>query len=573
MSTRRTRSSAARDTRGRALGALARPSLRIGLAVGLVAAAAACGAGHVPGDWNPPIAVRSAPAPELDSATARAAARTQRGAAPLFVAADCPPSWQRAPLDSSIEVRCGRVTVPQTRHSASAARRLAAVVLPVMIFNTDEGRDATPIVLLAGGPGESAVAVAQTVLLSTPLGRLAVRTRPIIAVDRRGYGAFHDRATPDLGFISNAAQVGDVGSFRPFDGGAADASAKLRREGIDPKFFGTSDAVDDLHDVLKSLGVQRAILLGLSYGTRDALQFMRRYPEMVEAAVLDGVAPPQADSLLNPRYVASARQRVALRVAASCLSDAVCGAENPDLAKVVEQLTRPDAPPLVVTAMGGLARPRTVAVPPRAMLATLGAAAGIEGVGAALPRLLRAMSRGDTLRDSLASVLVIAAADTAAIERRLVVAPLVYFAVLCADGPLGPPVRRGRAVCDAMGVPFAGAELTAPVYSDVPTLLLSSGNDSQTPPELATEVARTLTRSFHVHFRNVGHLAFMQPLSAVCVAAVATSFLADPTHGPARAPADACATIAPAPVAAALPATAEPKAAARPSASLPDSRP
>jgi pimeloyl-ACP methyl ester carboxylesterase len=50
-----------------------------------------------------------------------------------------------------------------------------------------------------------------------------------------------------------------------------------------------------VEDVRRVLGHERVNLQGGSYGTRLALEVMRRYPASVRAAVLDGVAPPQVD--------------------------------------------------------------------------------------------------------------------------------------------------------------------------------------------------------------------------------------------------------------------------------------
>jgi pimeloyl-ACP methyl ester carboxylesterase len=519
------------------LRAATRGALRATATIAAVSTVAGCGGGLTLTEPDlEPVVVRTSP-PRLDRATKRAAARVTHGASAVLMDIRCPQRWHYSEIHSAIQVRCGRVIVPQHRRPEDASRRLAPVALPLMVFSTEAGRGGTPLIFLAGGPGESAIVSAQTILLNTPLGRRAVRERPIIVYDRRGYGAWYDRASPDLGFVSEATRGTRARTLERVHAGAAVAAGGLRRNGIDPRYFGTSDAVEDLRDVLTVLGVKRAILLGVSYGTRDALQFMRRYPHMVEAAVLDGVAPPQSDSVFEPHFVMESRRRVALRVARSCIADSICQAEHPDLAAAIERLTRPDARPLVLTAMTeGMKRPRTVAVLPSVLLATLGAAAGFDDVRAAVPQLLGAIASGDTLRDRMASDLALTAADPARTEGPWPVYPLVYYAVLCADSPRGVPRVGGRAICEAMDVPFGGAELTAPVRSDVPTLLLSSGNDSQTPPALAAEAARTLTRGYHVHFPDVGHVVVAQPLSAACAAIVVESFLAHPR----RAPQDAC---------------------------------
>jgi hypothetical protein len=116
--------------------------------------------------------------------------------------------------------------------------------------------------------------------------------------------------------------------------------------------------------------------------------------------------------------------------------------------------------------------------------------------------------------------------------------PIVYHVVLCGDIPGGVLQAGGRPVCDALGVPFAGPEAVTPVKSDVPTLMLSSTYDAQTPPALADDAAQTLSRNFRVLFPGIGHLAYARPMTASCVAVIVHGFLLDSKHPPP----DGCAT-------------------------------
>src|SRR3954468_11856264 len=95
-------------------------------------------------------------------------------------------------------IRCGYVVVPQDRTGKKG--RLVDVQLPVIVYSNPAARG-TPLMLLAGGPGESAIDATQRVLLETPLGQMLLRERPIIAFDRRGIHSDVGRSVPDLGAI------------------------------------------------------------------------------------------------------------------------------------------------------------------------------------------------------------------------------------------------------------------------------------------------------------------------------------------------------------------------------------
>lgn len=429
--------------------------------------------------------------------------------------------------------RCGSVTVPQNRAKPDDPR-LVNVVLPVVVFEMP-GAKGTPLVFIAGGPGESAIDAVQQVFLETSIGQLLMRERPIVVFDRRGVTTPIGRSSPDLGMFLTGTGPRSRITVQALVDSAKKTALRGREQGVDLKNFGTQEAIEDIRDVALALGYSKLVLFGVSYGTRDALQFIRRYPNMVERAVLDGVAPPQTVTLFDPDSIAAARRAVARQVAAECTADLACNAEYPNLATQLERLGRAGAPPLRITAnlpeVGGW---RTVDLDPSSLLATIGGAAGIEQVRAIVPQLVEDFTSGDTLRRPLSPEVVLAAAADSLLRlagpRRM---PLIYHVTLCTDTPTGSLAGGGRAVCDALGVPFLGAGHVAPVRSDIPVLLLSSGYDSQTPPALAAEAARTLPRAHHVIFRMVGHLAFRHTTTMACAAVVIESFIVQPDGEPA----------------------------------------
>ena len=61
----------------------------------------------------------------------------------------------------------------------------------------------------------------------------------------------------------------------------------------DPRFFTTSFAVADLEAVREALGYGALNLYGVSYGSRVAQHFAKRYPGSTRSIFLDGVVPPQ----------------------------------------------------------------------------------------------------------------------------------------------------------------------------------------------------------------------------------------------------------------------------------------
>ena len=450
---------------------------------------------------------------------------------PRFDPRPCPDDLVVPSTLDHTSVSCGSVTVPQDRSDPGA--KLAHVVLPVVVYAAASARNRTPLVFLAGGPGEPAIDVVSQIFLATPAGQVIVRERPVIAFNQRGFGDDSTATNPTLGELAYRPRATRVESVKAIADSARGVGKRLRARGIDPRNFTTLHAVDDIRDVVRALGYERVVLFGSSYGTRVALQFVRRYGDMVEAAILDGVAPPSDTGVFDPDRVANARRAVAARVVQDCVGDASCASEYKDLQALAAEMERPEAPLLHrvinLPKAGGW---YSVELNSRDVLSAIGAYAGTEPARAAIPQLLEEFGRADTLRRAFSPQLVLdVVRETALLRAAGPIYPVVYHIVLCGDTPAGVPQAGGRSVCDALGVPFDGPEAIAPVTSDVPTLLLSSTYDAQTPPELAEAAARTLSRSHRVLFPGVGHLAYARPISAACVAVIVQSFLLDPLHG------------------------------------------
>ena len=277
----------------------------------------------------------------------------------------------------------------------------------------------------------------------------------------------------------------------------------------------------------------KLVLLGASYGSRESLHFMRRHPDMVEASILDGIAPPSATQILDSTYVATAGRAIAAQVVNECRSDSVCVAQYGDLAKWVAKLTDGGGA-LRRTAQFGSADPwHTIEVAGASVLSVLGVASSDEDMRASVPRIISELAQDDTLHDEFAlRVFLGAAIDPSLQTASRQTAPLIYYVALCGDRPQGEPKAGNRMLCDALGVPFSGHEAVDPVSSPIPTLLISSGYDAQTPAALADEAAKTLSNAHRAHFANAGHVAFARPLAMACAALIMDAFLRDPRVDP-----------------------------------------
>src|SRR5436190_759739 len=159
---------------------------------------------------------------------------------PVFVPRKCPATAIAAGVDTSW-IRCGTVTVPQNRDDPTA-KKLAPVVLSVVVYEAPSAKAKTPLVFLAGGPGEPAIDVVREVFLPSPVGQLTLRDRPIIAFNQRGFGDSSSGASPILGTLAYHWRATRDESIETLVDSAHKIVARLRATGIQPQYFTTPSA-------------------------------------------------------------------------------------------------------------------------------------------------------------------------------------------------------------------------------------------------------------------------------------------------------------------------------------------
>src|SRR5215210_1135152 len=156
---------------------------------------------------------------------------------------------------------------------------LNILVLPA----TGDKRDPDPLVYFAGGPGSAATEDASGIAGAFAKIR---EHRDLLFVDQRGTGKSHPL---DCEFYNPADLQSYLGYFFPLE-----QIRKCRTElepKADLKLYTTTIAMDDIDEVRAALGYEKLNLFGGSYGTRAALTYLKRHPQHVRTATLQGVAP------------------------------------------------------------------------------------------------------------------------------------------------------------------------------------------------------------------------------------------------------------------------------------------
>jgi pimeloyl-ACP methyl ester carboxylesterase len=175
-------------------------------------------------------------------------------------------------LRPSVEARCGTFTVPENR-AVKGGRTIALRV--AVIPARDGGTRRDPIVVLAGGPGGSAVesAFGMLQLFSSVNG-----ARDILLVDQRGTGRSNALECP----VPKKPLPATAAAIRAY------VEACLGRFRADPARYTTVPAMEDLAEVIRALGYEKVNVYGGSYGATAAQYLLAQHPELVRTAIFDG---------------------------------------------------------------------------------------------------------------------------------------------------------------------------------------------------------------------------------------------------------------------------------------------
>ncbi len=396
--------------------------------------------------------------------------------------------------------RCGRYPVWENR-TTKAGRRITlhVAVVPARL----RSHEPDPIVVFAGGPGQGAIALASEVM---PLFSRLNDSRDIVFLDQRGTG---DSNPLDCESDTDAPLQSLFEDSLP----ESLVEKCLASLDADPRQYVTSIAIEDLDEVRAALGYDKLNLWGGSYGTRAALEYVRRHGDHVRSMVLDGVAP--ADMKLPLSFVADGEAALA-RLVDDCRAQPLCLESYPDLGSTILALR------------GRLARhperaaiqdPRTgeremIEVTQNVYLSGLFRPLYVAELASLLPLGVHAAADGD-FNPLLAQNLEFAddVSDNLSLG--------MHLSIICSeDVP-----RITPAELDDAGRSFFGRALVDdfvracrhwprgtvprdyydPVRSNVPALVLSGGIDPATPPRHAQEVVATLSHARHFVAPHLAH--------------------------------------------------------------------
>jgi pimeloyl-ACP methyl ester carboxylesterase len=414
--------------------------------------------------------------------------------------------------------QCGSLAVPLDPAGSVAGTITLSVKRKVAASNPSQ----SAVIGLAGGPGQAAIPFASK--LEADIAP-ALATRDLVVFDQRGTGASGQLRCPATSTPAGCAS----------------------RIGPSRAFYRTAESVEDIEQIRVQGGYSKLVLYGTSYGTKVAEAYASKYPQNVEALVLDSVVLPEGPDVFDR----STFQRVGPALRALCGANrcrGISGDPRGDMATLVRRLERTPIRGPVVTSSGRSVRRTFTAIDLVDVL--------LEGdfdpsLRADMPAAVRSALRGDVrpiLRLRERAGAGEASDDTISVG--------LFAATTCEEGVFPwdhadpPQIRADSAISAAQNIPRAqlgpfDARVallagTAPLcvtwpnaapnpvvpgpLPNVPTLIVSGEADLRTPLTDARRLAARIPDAQFLAVPFTGHSVLGGDTTGCAKAAVAAFF-------------------------------------------------
>lgn len=404
---------------------------------------------------------------------------------------------------AAVEAWCKAFDVPEDRNHPDGRH----IKLHLAIVRAaSENPDPDMVVFLAGGPGEAATGKAH---MAAAFPQLHQR-HDFLLLDQRGTGQSNPLS------CDNNDKAGDKDVAQTFDPAQLREQAKACQAEVskhaDTRFYTTTVAVADLEAVRQALGAPKFNLIGVSYGTRVALQYMRAHPDGVRSVVLDSPLPNQ---VVAGQGFASNLQDALIKDFALCTKDPECHKRFGDPMHSLKLLRHALAanPHSVNTRDPWSFKPEQQALSAQTLASVVRLFAYSRTTIQLLPLTIDAAAHGDVgpllgqyalLKDSLSGKhmnqgmnwSVICAED----------ADLMKTRKADADTLLGNRiVKTYQAICPVWPHGTRPANFHQPDNSDKPVLILSGALDPVTPPSYGKIIDQHLGNARQIVVQGQGH--------------------------------------------------------------------
>lgn len=444
-----------------------------------------------------------------------------------------------APCPTTPGFECSSLQVPLDRKGAVPG----TVTLNISRKLAGQRQSTNAVLALAGGPGQAALPLAPFIAEAIAP---ALTARDLLVFDQRGTGTSGALKCP-------SAEASAESETR---------SAERCALEIGPArgSYTTAESVQDIEAIRQAGGYEKLVLYGTSYGTKVALEYAARFPQHVEALVLDSTETPEGP---DPFRV-STFQAMRPALAELCSRRACARAGANPLGELAKLIRKTESRPLGAQAFQGNGRKLTGTIGPQDLYSLLLAGDLNPIVRSDLPGAVHAALHGDTA--PLARMLTMLALRPPREPTESEVDTALFLATSCEEtlfpwSRQAPPATRAVEAESALNAlpgsdfyPFdAESALSADVIPlcvswpdasappapvgplpNVPALILSGGQDLRTPTANARAVAALIPDAQLLTVPFTGHSVIGADFSG-CAETALTQFFSGVTVAPCAA--------------------------------------
>lgn len=413
-----------------------------------------------------------------------------------------------------IKAECGKLSVAENRNNPS--RMIDLNIAVIRTKSTQKLND--PVIMLAGGPGQSAV---ESYPGASHAFREILKDRDVVLVDQRGTGGSNILKC-DFDEATQLAMVSDK-TLIPLE-----IKKCVENLDADTRYYTTTESIKDLEEVRKAMAIEKWNLLGISYGTRKALTYMKLYPESIRSVVLDGIMPQQEampqsheENLVN-----------ALRLQfKQCEKQPACHEAFGDIEQQMWQLLAKtdEQNPKIRLQNFSTGEFEEVTLNKESVAIAIRLFAYSANSMNLLPLMIAKANHGqpEVIAAQANMISSLLSESISNVELSIICAedlPFYDDYIVNENNLFGDFIENTKANCDVWPHGTVDASFKDPVVSNLPVLLLSGELDPVTPPKFAELAMQTLSKSQHIIAKGQGHNVFPQG----CIPDIMTDFIQDP---------------------------------------------
>lgn len=415
-------------------------------------------------------------------------------------------------IPEELEVACAELHTDPAR---------GGFTLPVVIIRDDspDHRD-DPLVYLSGGPGNSSFLEQNNVDSWFYWAEIAGLSRDLVLVDQRGTGLSKPQFNCRAYEQSVRRRLRENLSLREEHASnlavVEECLGLMREAGHSLEHYSTTQSALDMIELMDALEYREWNVMGGSYGTRLALEWLRHDDQGIRSVILDSVYPPDKGSMLEwPALLNNSFDYYWQACEANKWCTTKGGESRRQFQKALAQLRKEPLNLSVPLWNGGW--PLKVVLNDHRFVGMIYAALYDDTLHDDIAQAIEeVLNGGEKALQTLAE-------NSINSELAPEFNPLVYLAVDCAESPVisrteFEAVRERYPdwldytnhaweydMCSPIPKRADLERFKQAAQTEVPVLVLSGGLDPVTPAAWASDLVQQLANAQHWHLDSVGH--------------------------------------------------------------------